>query len=446
MNRTILLSVLLAACSKPDPGAGTLAENVSASFESCNEAEIRYLADKHSMNTAFRPCASNDFSAFQWSPDGRLLYFQLVMTSYVMNADASDKATMTIPVPSPTGSATWMTNRRLLIPTGAGPEGEEGPHIIQYDIPETDADGTVTPGQIHAFPVTDLQGVSELQRGGSTTDLYFTAAAERKKGQKGQKSQKGQKADATRHVYHMDLSDGAIKKVSEDWPIAVSTMTYHPGADSFFASDGKVVLQINATTGEQVASWPNAKRGSMSPEGTWLALEFDAPETSIFYQSSWDEQNEMDAASPEKRKRVQRKIEALEGTVDETYETRLSPPTISYVHVPTGRRWAITEAQGNGFQWYPATKGFGSFFLWGIEGKQFRRNVMLADLRYRLDAMVTDTDMLGVVDFDALMASGQAAPASLPDAAPSEDDAKAPSEDDAAASEGEQAPDNAPQD
>jgi hypothetical protein len=116
----------------------------------------------------------------------------------------------------------------------------------------------------------------------------------------------------------------------------------------------------------------------MHPDGKWMALEHKGEKVSVFYQRRWEKQKGRDWEQEKKR------VAELEKNLPAWYDSKVRLPTISFVQMETGKRWGIRTFFGEQFNWYPQTnaraKYFGSYILWGFEGKQVNRNVMLGDL------------------------------------------------------------------
>ena len=62
----------------------------------------------------------------------------------------------------------------------------------------------------------------------------------------------------------------------------------------------------------------------------------------------------------------------------------------------------LTGFQGYRWQWYEAADAYASFMLWGFEGKQYKRNVMLGSMADRMKNMrEKDGSMMGIEPFIA---------------------------------------------
>ncbi|MFT4624854.1 MAG: hypothetical protein ACI8PZ_003517 [Myxococcota bacterium] len=360
-----LMALALLGCGGADPASGTLSQNVGASFAPCNEQEIKFLATKHNFMTAFRPCGNNNFQHYAWSPDGKHLYFQLVMVGHVMDADQAHKPVVAVPTPSPIGGATWLSNSRLAVPVGGAQGLEGGPdRVALFDIE--------TPQVFYV----DLPGVSRpdaLQRGRSASEVLLLATD----------------ASGHRTVHSVDVADGATS-IAFPWLTGeVDTFTLQPDLGVMLIGRGNTVHMYDLMGAER-GSWSPASRGVVHPGGEWLALEHLGAPVSIFYQRAWDELSER------ARQRELARTQQFIDTLPENYPTEVQPPTLSFVYLPSGDRWLIDSAQGHAFQWYNAMDYYGSFLLWGFESKEFKRNVLLGNFRDRMIHMVDGREMMGV--------------------------------------------------
>ena len=116
---------------------------------------------------------------------------------------------------------------------------------------------------------------------------------------------------------------------------------------------------------------------------------------SIFYQRALDE------LSPEARERELRRVKRFEEQLPSGTPTTVQPPTLSWVDLHSGKRWMLTSAYGDNFQWYESVGHYASFFLWGFEGKQFKRNVALGQLDGRMLSIDKGRDVLGLERMEA---------------------------------------------
>ncbi len=357
----------LASCDR-DPTVGTLSENVGSAFAPCSEAEIRFMADKHNFMTAFRPCGNNHFQNYTWSPDGKLLYFQLASTGHVMDAEAPQKNTRPVPVSAPLGPAVWVGLTRLVVPVAPSAEAPDGA-ANRLAVVELGAQASV-----HFVDLPDdLTDVSDLQRFDDTT-IVLT----------------GRRAGSPRLAWRVDTVDGTTVGAFPWLTDTVDTLTTVPSLERAVVGVGNTVRLVDTTTGTTLGTWTPATRGSLHPNGRWLMLEHLGEPISIFYQRAWDELS--DAA----REREVRRAKRFEEKLPENYPTEVAPPTLSFVDLPTDRRWVLSSVYGEQFEWYAPTDHYGSFLLWGFEGKQMKRNVLLGDFTFRMRAAEKGRDFMGV--------------------------------------------------
>lgn len=363
MNRAILAPLLLAGCLRAPTDVDPAAV-FGAAFEECDPDEIRYLAGKHNFRTAFEPCGSNNFRFFSWSPDGRYLLFALTQGAYVLDAGTDAKNTASVPVEDPIGPGTWTSATRFALPLGPA-EGAEPNRLALYDLATT----TTT--------YLDLPGLSDprdLVVGDGPDTLMLIAT---KDGQRG--------------IWQVDLADGAL---SQPFPWAaalpVERFSYQAAQDALAIGAGGTVTLYDKS-GASLGAWAPATRGTLHPGGRWIALEHEGPEISLYGQHSWDE------STPARLR--QRSLDEIEKDLPTWAPRVVRPPTISLVDRATGSRWVFTGFSGTEFQWYEAADYWASFIVWGFEGKELRRNVVLGDLAARMAFAERGEPMLGVERF-----------------------------------------------
>ncbi|MBT3217638.1 MAG: hypothetical protein HN348_00985 [Proteobacteria bacterium] len=372
MKKVISIATIitvLCACGT-DPNQGTLTQNVGASFATCSDAEIKYMASRHNLMTAFEPCGANRFQYFSWAPDGKHLYFQLVMTGYVMDADADDKATVTVPTTEPLGPPAWLSAARLILFVGPEQGDETKPNrLALFDIDQSSVMYQDLPGISDA---TDLQRVSNAE-------LLFL----------------GKMNGGPPTVFRHNVEMGATT-VAFPWHSGpVETLAYTPQQDALSIGHENTVTLYKGETGNVIESWTPAIRGTLHPKGDWMALEFEGESISIFNQRAWDELSE------NARARELARLKDFEDRLPDGYETMVRPPSISVVDMKTKKRWAFTGFLGYRWQWYEAADYYASFMLWGFEGKQYKRNVMLGNIADRLNTIEREGTMMGTVPFVA---------------------------------------------
>jgi len=352
VKRALLPLVGLAVLSGCDRDAlysgSSFSDDVYSAYEECNPAEIRYLAGKHNLQTVFENCGANNFGSFAWAPDGVHVYFELPMTAHIM--DAEKKTIEPLPTEKPIAEVAWLDVDLLALPLPPE-EGKEHNRLVLYDRSQR---------QLFATELT-LEEPDQLASGGARDHVLML----------------GTGTDG-RTVYRVSFADGAAVKAFPWLDGAIDTFTYEPTLNRVLLGRGGTVTMHDGATGEVLSTWNDATRGSLHPEGRYLALETLGAAISPFDQRAWDE------STPEAREReLRRQAKWLEKQPD-WVPTSVRPPTLDLVDLEQGKRYRITSFYGERFQWYTATNYYASFVLWGIEGKELNTNVALTNLAERL--------------------------------------------------------------
>lgn len=379
-------AAMLSGCQcGDDPFAGRLSENVGASFADCNEARIRFLAAKHNVQLAFAPCGRNAFRSFAWSPDGLRLAFQLVLSTYVMNADAPGRNNITLPIPQGLGPMAWSSPTRLAVAIGPTTDDHPPIRLAIVDLPAPSVDDPApSPGNLVTVPIQGLARIDDLKALDGGRFLVIGAESD----------------EAPRDAWTVDAGGGPRTRALPWLTPGFDTLSWSAGHVAV-SRDGTVAVHAEAD-GAVEHTFPDATRGVLSPDGTALALETPGPEVGLYGQRAWGEVPEA------VREREKRRTEAFEARLPDHLKGRVRPPMISLVPLDAvgdgGERLTATAFMGDGFSWYSAAEGWGTFFLWGFEGRQVKRNVALVDLRTHLDAAREGRARYGTVlhaDLDA---------------------------------------------
>jgi hypothetical protein len=114
------------------------------------------------------------------------------------------------------------------------------------------------------------------------------------------------------------------------------------------------------------------------PGGRYVALELTGAPVSPYFQRSWDE------LSPDRRERELARRKQWEKNLPSWAPREVFPPEIQILDLQKNKRYRVTAYWGDQFEWYTAQDYFSSNILWGIEGKQLHRNVILTDMAERL--------------------------------------------------------------
>lgn len=373
-------TLLLSACSREDLyGGQTFTQTVAQAYADCNDGEIRFLASKQGIQTAFAECGSNKFAHKAWSPDGRYLYFQLTHGGYIMDGETKDL--VTVPTETPVEGAAWLSADRLAVPL-APPEGATTPYnrVVVYNR----AANTLDELQMQLSEVRDLQP-------GPDGGLLLT----------------GLDASGKRSAWSFDAATGVPAPVLPWLPDAPTqlSVSYDAGLVGVATEAGGALYRLDGTL---VMNLPDAKRVIPHPEGRYVALEVDGDPVSPFDMRAWDELSE-----EARQRELARQKKWLEKQPDYV-QKEIIPPELQIVDLDNGGRYRVTFVWGERFEWYRARNYFGSFMLFGIEGKQLNRNVALTNFHERLRMLGKGETPLGMEVIDAPRrtdaAEGEAAP------------------------------------
>lgn len=345
--------LVLAAC-QPDPDNTSLFRNVGMSFEPCNEAEIKFRNDRYNLMPALKVCGSNNVAHYAWNPVGSHLYFDLTLTGNLIDASQPNKPLSTMPFDQPTGQPAWINDARLVVPTVPDPRTKGGPErLALFDVEQLTLEYKAVPG---------LSQVTDVSRGRTTSEVFFTALDE----------------GGVRRAWRYDLDQASVAPAF-GWLERASTLSVTPAAGLVVVGEAGRVT-VYDFDGEARGSWPGI-RGAMHPDGAWLALEKEGEEVSIFYQRSWENQ------SRRERELTQQRADRMAARFPDWYPKTVKLPTLEFINLYSGHRGELYTAYGTRFQWYERTKFYGSFILWGYEGKQLNRNVQLGDIALQLGAI-----------------------------------------------------------
>lgn len=382
LRPSLLLALLASACTcSRDPGEGALSDNVGEAFAACNDSEIKFLAAKHNVQLVFAPCGSNNFSSYRWSPDGLRIFFQLVMSSNVMDANAADKRTVTLAVPRPVGSPAWLSPTRVAIPVAPG-DGNPSVRLALDEVPATHEPGDQAVGTLgSSVQLVTLEGLvaaDQLVRGVGAGELILAGR---------------RTAEGPWELLRFDVAEAALSPAFPAVTQPFTTFTYAPDLGLVVLGHDDVVSVVDVETGEVLERWEHARRGTLDPYGRWLLLEHAGSAISVFNQRTWGELSE------QAKKREDARAAAFAERLPEGMDRQVRPPTLSIADRGAKTRFTLTAALGDGATWYPGTQGWISFFLWGFEGKQVKRNVALWNLTGHLEAIAAGEERFALEPF-----------------------------------------------
>ena len=364
----LALVFLLTGCSRESMyDDGSFTQNVSDSFADCSEGEIRFLASKHNIQTAFRRCGSNNFAHFQWSPDGLHLYFQLTHGSHIMNGE---KKTITVvPTELPSHRAGWLTKDIIAIPLGPAADDTHA-RIVIYNR------ATVTMQTI----MLDVSSPRHLQPWDDKGQFILMTALNH---------------TGERHPFLLDSATGDLQPALP-WltqPIEELHISRKAKLACWSTKTDSEVAQLQ--DGKTLQILPGITRAVPHDEGQWIALETPGAPISHFDQKAWDQ------STPEQRAREEARRDEWLKRQPDWVSREAKPPEIQLLNMKDGARYRITAFYGDRVQWYPYKRPHLAFMMWGIEGKQLNQNVAFTNMGERLRMLGTGQIPLGIERVDA---------------------------------------------
>jgi len=341
---------------------GSFAQNVAEAFAECDEAQIKFLTAKHGIQTAFGRCGSNNFTHFLWSPDGIHLFFQLTHGAHVLNGE--QKTITVVPTETPIADGAWLNTDIIALPLQAA-EGDTRERIVLYN-------RTANTMQTIPISVREIRDLAPWAPNG--TELVMTALDD----------------EGLRRPFRLDTATGDIMRALPWLTQPIERLTVHHSAGLVAWSTDKATEIAKLDDGTTLHLLPGVTRAVPHPDGRWVALETLGESISVFNQRTWGEGTEASRAREQVRheKWVDRHLDGVDKTVQ--------PPEIHLLDRTTGHRYRITAFSGDSVQWYNAPGQYLAFMLWGIEGKQFNRNVALTSLAERIRMITKGEVPLGV--------------------------------------------------
>ena len=371
-----LSAALLSACDRDDwLPESSFSETVRQAYAECSAAEVRFLASKHGIQTAFENCGSNHFVHFAWSPDGVNLYFQLPLAGHVMNAE--DKTIGALPTEQPVTNAVWLGSDLLVLALGPA-EGETSHRLVLYNLSQ---------GSLET--VSASVGRPRLLQANGTRDQVLVLASTE---------------DGADTFHRVDFTNRSVTPDLAWWSGAVDSFTTTPEQGAVLIGSGGKVTAYALGTGEVLDAWEDAARGSMHPDGRFVALETTGDPISPFDQRTWNE------LTPEARERELRRQQEWLARQPDWVPKEILPPAIDVGFGEVSQRFRFDAFYGDRFQWYsgaPDPTRYASFVLWGIEGKELNKNVALTDLSERLRFAASGTLPMGVSRYGEKSPSSQ---------------------------------------
>ncbi len=344
------------------------AEDVKKAYEQCDGQEIGLLAAKHNLQLVFEPCGSNNFLHYQWAPSGIELFYQTNSGPWLLNGETKELRALQIGVPI--GNTVWFNDDLVAFPE----KGVKSYNIDVYDVRKN----------IINITGLALMAPDNLVRGREVDEVLFLAAE--------------REPDPThpddhppRSIYRLRANTGTVERAFPWLDGPVLDFTYHAGQDllAFRTGEEGGVTVARGSTGEVVRTFPDRERVSVSSDGRFWAIEGDGDPIPLFNQKT-DEEAEVEAADGASGTAESPELERLAAlTMDQEY----APPTIWILDTTTDREVRLPDVFGYHFQWYEAQRYYCSFVLWGMENKEFNRNIVLTDLTPVLRDQGIDIDV-----------------------------------------------------
>lgn len=348
-------------------------QDVIAAYETCDEAEIKLLAAKHNLQLVFEPCGSNNFLHYAWSPNGVELYYHTNSGPWLLNGETQELKGL--PVGFPISNAVWFNDDYVAF----AEKGVKTYNIDVYDVHK------------NVINITGIQQVAPrlLTRGQAADEVLFLAAE-----REPDPAVKDDRPPET--LYRLRANTGTLEPAFP-WlnePVVDYTYSRHSDLLAYRTSSSDGVVVARGDSGEVVHEFPGIERASVSTDGRFIALEGPGQPISIFHQ-----QTEEDAAAAEEAGEEPETTDIADD-LPEYLPREVQPPTLWILDTTTGERHQLQDVFGYQFQWYEAKRYYASFVLWGMENKEFNRNVVLTDLTPQLRASGVEIDLVALAEED----------------------------------------------
>lgn len=340
----------LFGCSREDYYADrSLYDNIREVYEDCEEGKIAFLKRKANIQTLFTDCGSNNIYHYNWSPDGRLFYFQLFTNNFIMNPE--NQGVDQLPIGKPIARGVWMHETALVVPVV---ETDDGPPMLSVYLTA----GMIQNYEIPGKEPADLQVYKDktmlltmVDDSGKRTPYFFTEANGFTKA-----------FDFLDEVQNINVAESA-------------NLLAYTDANGTHLTD---------LAGKVIAEFPDVKRAVPHPDGKYVALETEgAPLPPI-------DLGDGKYKDPEVRKREEKRRQQKIDSLPEWVPKEIIPPEINVFNVENKRRYRIKNFFGERFEWYPNQKYFCSFFIKGIDGQLIQQNIALTDIGVAL--LMADND------------------------------------------------------
>ena len=252
----------------------------------------------------------------------------------------------------PIANAVWFNDDLVAFPE----KGVKSYNIDVYDVRK------------NIINITGLQQIAPrvLTRGAGVDEVLFLAATR-------EKEPTIASDDPPESIYRLFANTGAVEPAFPWLETSVEDYTYHAGQDllAYRIEEYDGVIVAEGATGTERRRFPGKTRVSISVDGRFWTLEGLGDPIPVFHQRT-----EEDQAAGEGT--------AGEVTIPDYMEREVQPPALWIVDTTTDQEVLLDGVFGSRFQWYVAAPYYASFVLWGMENKEFNRNVVLTNLTPQL--------------------------------------------------------------
>lgn len=240
-----VVAVLLGGCDLGPPKSGASADAIVAG---CDPEAIKFYGAKYRTQLVFQACGINNFRFFRWSPNGRYLFFQTPAGPFVL--DGETKGIDVLPVASPVDTPLWLDDTRLAF--AIVPPRPEAKHRMDFF-------NTQTKVWSH-HELDEYKNPRLLQPTGTVGEFYFV----------------GDHGSERGRIWRFSLNnDGTITPAFEWVRGEVTTFRYAPAKDliTYSVKGGGEVVLAHGKGGKTLASFPGARRATVSSDGHWVLVE-----------------------------------------------------------------------------------------------------------------------------------------------------------------------------
>ena len=319
----------LSGCASEKGDELTFTEAVKKVYTPCNYDEMKQNSAAKDLQLVFEPCGSNNFFHYGWAPTGTTLHYQTTQGLWILK-DTGENYPLRVGIPR--ADSAWINDELLAYPDANGRQ------IGIY---------TVASHVLYLLE-TDQSNPEQLAHGQEADELLYLAA---------------DVPGGVKDIYRLQINSGSSEKAFSWLSGGVENFTYQRATDSvcFRALAAKEVVCAQAGNGKVLRRMKDRKRGVLSVDGRYLVTEGDGKPVPNF----------PDLKPGEK--------------IPSYLELETTPPALWILDMETGEELLWEGVHGTDFEWYEATPYFGSFVLWGLDGKSTNSNITLVDLRQFLE-------------------------------------------------------------